>query len=459
MRRIGIGGWHGARRGGLRVALGLFAVLALLLAACAGSSTSHHVPAAHGVVPLDPTGTVPPARAGADSAGRLQLQLRDSADWYLAHMSLDEKLGQMMLIETVWQGYNQDVDNMVRGMHAGAMIIYQQNMANSTQLRDYIATIQAHASMPMLVTMDEEGGGVDRLGYTGFDPPQPAALYVAQSGNPNVARQEGVTLSHELKAMGINVDLAPVVDVLTTQYPAELNTRLYGTNPAVVEKYAGAFLQGLQQNGIAGTLKHWPGIGSTTQDPHLTLPTITHSKAELQSTDFAPFKALLVDDPAMIMVTHVVVPAYDPDFPATFSSTLVDGVLRGQLGYQGVVMTDSLYMGGIKNFLHDNSIYSELPKAAVLAVKAGDDLLEGAFDTQSMSAMVGALKAAIKSGQISQSRIDTSVRRILMLKLRFGLLPLRPAPGVPLADAGPSLGTAMAAALPHASEADLPRGA
>ncbi len=453
------GGRRSARGRTLLGTLGPLATLTLLLAACAGSSTSRHVPAAHGVAPIDPTGTVPAARAGADSAGRLQLQLRDSANWYLAHMSLDEKLGQMMLIETVWQGYNQDVDNMVSGMHAGAMIIYQQNMANPAQLKDYIATIQAHASMPLLVTMDEEGGGVDRLGSSGFDPPQQAALYVAESGNQSVARQEGITFANELKAMGINVDLAPVVDVLTTPYPAELITRLYGTTPSVVETYAGAFLQGLQQNGIAGTLKHWPGIGSTTQDPHLTLPTITHSKAELQSTDFAPFKALLVDDPAMIMVTHVVVPAYDPNFPATFSSTLVDGVLRGQLGYQGVVMTDSLYMGGIKNFLHDGNIYSELPKAAVLAVKAGDDLLEGAFDTPSMSAMVGALKAAINSGQISMGRIDTSVRRILMLKLRFGLLPLRPAPGVPLADAGMSSGTAMTVAATRASEADVPRGA
>lgn len=445
-------------QGGAQLA---FFALALLLASCTGGTPastpgSAHVPRASSPT-ATATATLSPKQAAAQAAvaahAYRERQIRATANWYLSRMSLDEKLGQMFLIETVWQGYNTDVDNMVAGMHAGAMIIYKQNMATSAQLKSYIATIQAHAAIPLMVTIDEEGGGVDRLGDVGFFPPQDAALKVASSGNPNVARQEGATLANELKAMGINVDLAPVVDVWTTPTPAELYTRFYGSAPSVVEKYAGAFLQGLQQHGIAGTLKHWPGIGSTSQDPHDTLPTISHGKAELQATDFAPFQSLLADDPAMIMVTHVMVPAYDQQFPATFSPTLVDGVLRGQLGYQGVVMTDSLYMGGIKAFLHDDNLYSELPKAAVLAIQAGDDLLEGAFDTTSMAAMVHALKAAVASGQISRSRIDESVRRILMLKARFGMLPLvagmRP-PAGPAASAGP---------LALASDADVPRSA
>jgi beta-N-acetylhexosaminidase len=432
------------------------AALALLLVACSSGTSSGAL--GHAIaVPTQttvPSGAPTSSTVGTSLAASLRAPYLQSADWYLSRMSLDEKLGQMFLIETVWQGYNQDVDNMVSGMHAGAMIVYQQNMASYGQLHDYIATIQAHASIPLMVTMDEEGGGVDRLGYTGFDPPQPAALDVAQSGNPNVARQEGATLAHEMRAMGINVDLAPVVDVLTTSSPAELYTRLYGTTPSVVEKYAGAFLQGLQQNGIPGTLKHWPGIGSTTQDPHLTLPTITHSKAELQSTDFATFKALLADDPAMIMVTHVIVPAYDPNYPATFSPTLVNGVLRGQLGYDGVVMTDSLYMGGIKDFLHDNNLYTELPKAAVLSIQAGDDLLEGAFDTPSMSAMIAGIKAAMRDGRISQSRIDQSVHRILALKVQYGMLPLH----VTAKTAATGQGTNAAGAVQAAVvDADVPR--
>lgn len=173
----------------------------------------------------------------------------------------------------------------------------------------------------------------------------------------------------------------------------------------------------MQQNGVIGTLKHWPGIGSVTQDPHETLPTITRSRAELEATDFAAFRGLLAQHPGMVMVTHVIVQAIDPTMPATLSPKLVNGVLRDELGYQGVVMTDSLYMKGI-------SVRYSLGEAAVLSVIAGDDLLEGAWDTSSMTEMLGALKAAIAQGRISEGRIDQSVERILTLKAMYGMLRL-----------------------------------
>ncbi len=177
-------------------------------------------------------------------------------------------------------------------------------------------------------------------------------------------------------------------------------------------------MDALQSHGVVATLKHWPGIGDVTLDPHLTLPTIDAPMSQLESQHFATFRALLAHNPGMIMVTHVLVNAVDPTMPATLSPKMVNGILRGELGYNGVVMTDSLYMQGIAER------YS-LPQAGVLAVLAGDDLLEGAYDTNSMQQMIAALKAAISSGQISVSRIDQSVQRILALKIRFGLLPLR----------------------------------
>jgi beta-N-acetylhexosaminidase len=323
---------------------------------------------------------------------------------------------------------------MVRNLHAGAMIVYDQNTSSLGQLHDYIAAIQAHASLPMLVTADEEGGVVDRL--VRFDGPRPSAQDLAATGDPQQAWQAAARDAHDLQALGINTDLAPVVDVRTVPNAVEW-TRLFGDDVATVDTYAGAFLQGLQQNGEIGTLKHWPGIGSTSSDPHLTLPVITRSRAQLEATDFATFRNLLVDQPGMIMVTHVLVPAIDPDLPATLSPKLVQGVLRGELSYDGVVMTDSLYMKGI-------SLRYSLGEAAVLSVLAGDDLLEGAWDTASMEEMLAALKAAVASGRISQARIDQSVRRILLLKERYGLLPalaqqaaadMQPAPNPGLADA------------------------
>jgi len=413
-----------ARRVGIFVRrLALLGAL-LALAGCSvslGGGASSHPPTATvapTATPFTTSGPQPSSSASANQvAQERQALIEQTAAYDTSQMTLDEKLGQLFLIETYYQTYTPDIDNMVVGMHAGALIIYGKNMQDPTQLKDYISSIQAHATIPLLVTMDEEGGVVDRLGFYKFFPPLPSAQQIGASGDPTNAYNEGAQAAQEMLQEGINTDLAPVVDVQGNPAAVE-GTRLYGSDPNTVAQYAGAFLNGLQQNGVAGTLKHWPGIGSTAADPHLTLPTITHDKATLASVDFAPFRALLADNPAMIMVTHVIVPAYDPNMPATLSPIMVQDILRGQLGYNGVVMTDSLYMQGIaKNYT--------LPQAGVLAIEAGDDLLEGAFDTNSMSQMIQALKDAISSGAITVNRIDESVQRILAMKIRFGLLPLR----------------------------------
>ncbi len=399
----------------------------------------------NGVKAVLPSPTAPSAGAsnGAAINARHQLLMRQTVATMLKGMSLDEKLGQMFLIETTYKSYSQDVDNMVVGMHAGAMIVYQQNITDWQQLHDYLATIQAHAAVPMMISMDEEGGGVDRLGFNNLAPPIPSAENMAATGDPKAVYNEGVTAAQEMMALGINTDLAPVVDVRVTPDAIEWD-RLFGNDPTTVDRYAGAFLNGLQDNDVIGTLKHWPGIGSITLDPHKTLPVMNRSLSQLQSTEFASFKGLLADNPGMIMVTHVIVPDIDPNLPATLSPAVVQGTLRDKLGYQGVVMTDSLYMQGI-------AIHYTLPQAAVMSVEAGDDLLEGAFDTYSMRDMIQAIKNAMSAGQISLARIDQSVSRILALKVRFGL--------IPVIDPHVIQGDVLHDGAGPMAEADLPRSA
>ena len=231
-----------------------------------------------------------------------------------------------------------------------------------------------------------------------------------------MAAQSGARAAEELAEYGINTDLAPVVDVRVTPGQIE-GPRLFGDDPATVTAYAGPFLQALQQNDVIGTLKHWPGIGDANQDPHLTLPVIDRTRAQLDATEFAPFRNLLKDNPGMIMVTHVILSAIDPSMPTSLSPKVVQGVLRDEMGYQGVIITDNLWMQGM------SSRYS-LGQAAVLAIQAGDDLLEGAWDPQHLQMMITAVKNAVNSGQISVSRIDQSVRRLLTLKATYGILPL-----------------------------------
>ncbi|MGE5334268.1 MAG: glycoside hydrolase family 3 protein [Nitrososphaerota archaeon] len=345
--------------------------------------------------------------------------VQQSANYYLARMSLDQKIGQMMMFETTAQSWNSDMNAMVSQMHAGAIIIYKKNMVSPSQLTAFISTSQAHTTIPMFVTMDEEGGNVDRLGDMHFNTPLPSASWLGSTGNPQLAYQAGATAARNLQSYGINTDLAPVVDVRLVPTQIE-GPRLYGNDPATVTTYAAQFLNGLQQNGVIGTLKHWPGIGDANQDPHLTLPVIDRTRAQLESTEFAPFRNLLKDNPGMIMVTHVLLTAVDPTMPASLSPAVVQGILRDELGYNGVIITDNLWMKGISDKY-------TLGEAAVLAILAGDDLLEGAWYPGALGLMENAVRNAVSSGRISVARIDQSVRRLLALKVRYGLLPLHAA--------------------------------
>jgi len=219
--------------------------------------------------------------------------------------------------------------------------------------------------------------------------------------------------------------LAPLADVY--QGGAVDQSRMFGTTPEQVITYAGAFLDGLQQNGVAGTLKHWPGIGSAPANPDYGLPTITHSQAQLSSIDFASFRALLTQQPGMIMVTHVMVPAYDSHEPASLSPVLIDQVLRGQLGYQGVVITDAMDGGGLLQFMQQQG-YTDpaqaIAQASVQAILAGNDIVECPIEPDRLAAVVATVTTAVQSGRISQERLRQSLRRIVALKVRMGLISL-----------------------------------
>ena len=200
---------------------------------------------------------------------------------------------------------------------------------------------------------------------------------------------------------------------------------MFGTTPQQVITYAGTFLDGLQQNGVVGTLKHWPGIGSAPANPDYGLPTITHSQAQLNAIDFAPFRALLSHQPGMIMVTHVLVPAYDANAPASLSSVLIEQVLRGQSGYQGVVVTDAMDAQGLLQFMRQQG-YTDptqaIAEASIRAILAGNDIVECPIEPDRLAAVVSALTASVHTGRILQERLRQSLRRILALKVQMGLI-------------------------------------
>jgi beta-N-acetylhexosaminidase len=338
----------------------------------------------------------------------------------MAGMTLDQKLGQLLIVEYIGNSYDgTQLQYMIAKQYVGGFL-YQESNHNFeppyntiSNVADFSHQTMSDAHIPLLIGTDQEGGLVNRL-YV-FHGYLPSAAQMAASGNPQIAYSQGAQAAKWMQQLGINTDLAPVVDVHTVDPPV-LETRMFGSNPNTVASYAGAYLNGLQQNNVAGCLKHFPGLGAITSDPHAGLPTVNRSLADLESIDLAPYKLMIQKyHPAMIMSTDVLVPAIDPVLPAELSQKTINDLLRKQLGYDGVVITDGLYMQGI-------SERWTLSQAAVLSIIAGDDLVEGPYSADQVATVVTALKQAMQEGKLTMDRINQSVQRILLMKVQYGII-------------------------------------
>jgi beta-N-acetylhexosaminidase len=337
-------------------------------------------------------------------------------DRLLSRMSLREELGQLIMVSFLGTTLTPDLRNMIAHQYAGGVMLYGYNITGASQLQTLDAGAQAQAQIPLLIATDQEGGLVNRL--KSIIGPVPSALQVGNTDNPETARKRGIQDGQELRKLGINVDLAPVVDVHSAPQTVII-TRMFGTTAQKVTTFASAYLDGLQSQGVVGCLKHWPGLGASPVDPHDALPVITRSQQELNEIDFAPYRALISQGNVnMIMSTHELITAYDDHMPSSLSPILINQVLRHDLGYQGVVITDGLYMGALARWT--------IAQAAVLALIAGNDLLLGPWDSNEVQKVLDALQAAVASGQISKARVDLSVERILALKIEEGLIKIPP---------------------------------
>lgn len=335
-------------------------------------------------------------------------------------MTLDQKLGQLIVVEYLGSSYQDSgLQYMIKQQFVGGFL-YQDSNHNfdvpynqESNVDAFSRQAMSDANIPLLIATDQEGGLVNRL-YP-FHGDLPSAQEMAASDDPQVAFTQGTQSAKWLQELGINADLAPVVDVHTVDPPV-LATRMFGRDPQTVATYAGAFLNGLQSNGVAGCLKHFPGLGAITSDPHNGLPVVERSRTDLERIDLAPYRLILQKQhPAMIMSTDVLMPALDPSLPAELSPAIINGVLRQELGYDGVVITDGLYMDGISQSW-------SLSQAAVLSILAGDDLVEGPYTPAQVADVIAALKQAMQQGKLSIERIDQSVQRILLMKMQFGIL-------------------------------------
>ena len=350
------------------------------------------------------------------------MKYKQLASMYVARMPLDVELGQLIMVEYSDTSYSSNLDMMVNKLHAGGVIMYEFQMKTFNQTRNDIAQMQKRATFPLLISTDEEGGPyVHRL--QNIYGPRMSATDIYNTGNLNVATQQGHKVAHDLLSLGINENLAPDVDVnLVNGY--DMVTRTFGNDPASVIKFAGAYMQAMQSDGVVACIKHFPGLGDALTDAHTGLPVVNRTRQQIYSVELAPFKAFIqtqnkLDYPGMIMPTDVLMPAIDPVYPAELSHIFMTDILRKEFGYDGVVLTDALYMKGITDKW-------DMPTAAVMALNAGNDMLLGPTGADQMIATLNALKAALQHGTLSKARIDEAATRILALKMEYHLMPAIP---------------------------------
>lgn len=348
----------------------------------------------------------------------------DKVERIMAGMSLDDKILQMFIVTPeVLNGSTkseftpaerlktagEETRQSLQERPVGGVIYFADNLETRDQTTKMIANTQSYSSIPLFICVDEEGGAVARcakkLGTTKFK-----SMQSYQNQGPSVARSNAKTIANDIKQFGFNVDFAPVADVNTASNSV-IGTRAYSNDFQKAATLVPAAVQGFHDGGMICTLKHFPGHGNTQEDSHKETAHLYKSLSQLQNEEFLPFRAGIAAGADMVMVGHIVADKIDSK-PATLSYKLVTEILRNQLGFKGLVVTDSMGMGAISNHYKPGD-------AAVLAIQAGDDLLLGVYNIP--QALAG-VRSAVNSGKISEARINDSVRRILTTKLNMGVI-------------------------------------
>lgn len=340
--------------------------------------------------------------------------MEEKAREMLAGMSREEKVWQMLVVfpqQLTGDGFSGDEALWREAMAAcpaGGVVFDGDNMESADQLAAMLSAARGAGSIPPLLCVDEEGGEVARVAYalgavTDFRP-----MFTYRAGGADVAFDNARTIGSELAALGFNVDFAPVADVWTNPDNRVIGRRAYSDDPEEAAALVSAAVAGFHAGGVGCVLKHFPGHGDTAEDSHLGAAYCGKAPGELAECELVPFAAGLAAGADMVMVGHITLPKLDPERPATLSPAVVTGLLREQMGFAGVVITDALRMGAITGAAESSA------QAAVLAVEAGCDLLLAPEDPASAAEALLA--------EISDARIDESVLRILELKLRLGLI-------------------------------------
>jgi beta-N-acetylhexosaminidase len=291
----------------------------------------------------------------------------------------------------------------------GGVCLFGRNVSDRYQLADYVSEVRALAGPDFIVAIDQEGGGVLRVPDV---PYAPAAMALGAAGDLQLTHDVAAATARGLRAVGVNVNFAPVADVNVNPLNPVIADRSFGSDPAAVAAHVSAFTEGLQSEGVAATVKHFPGHGDTSEDSHLALPVLQRSLAELEELELPPFRAAVEAGAAAVMSAHIVFPALDPQLPATLSPLLLQQLLRTELGFRGVVFSDALNMKAI-------TANYEPVAANLLALQAGVDMPVNIGPAASHLELAAGLALALQEGRLDPELVRRSLARLEALTARF----------------------------------------
>ncbi|CAM3911787.1 glycoside hydrolase family 3 N-terminal domain-containing protein [Cohnella lubricantis] len=353
----------------------------------------------------------------------------ETQDWdkLMSYMTVSEEVGQMLMPKfQQWNGksttaMNAGLQETLNDQHPGGFILFENNIIDAKQVATFTHDLQTRAGdIPLFLGTDQEGGVIKRLpGGTNL----PGQMALGAVDDADLARAAGQLTGEEMQALGLQLNFAPSLDVNSNPDNPIIGIRSFGSDPDLVSRLGLATMQGLQQSGVIAAVKHFPGHGDTSVDSHLGLPVLNDDRARLDAVELKPFRAAIDAGVDMIMTAHIALPAVDDEhavsrkdgssvpIPATLSKKVLTGLLREELGFQGVIISDAFTMQGIAEHFGEED-------AVVRAVSAGVDIILTPKDS---AAAHETLVKAVKNGTISEDRIQESVRRILELKFKYGL--------------------------------------
>ncbi|WP_373600553.1 beta-N-acetylhexosaminidase [Paraclostridium bifermentans] len=328
-------------------------------------------------------------------------------------MSLDEKIGQMIVAGFNGTNINSEIETLVNDLKVGGVILFSRNVENSEQLSSLTKNIKSLSKKtPLFISIDEEGGRVSRL-------PKDTKKFkrardIGNTSDVKYAYKNGMKLGNTLKEHNINMNFAPVLDIHSNPKNTVIGDRAFGNNENIVSIMGIATMNGIKESGVIPVVKHFPGHGDTEVDSHYGLPSVNKSLKELEQFELIPFKKAIDNECDAVMVSHILMENIDDKNPATLSKKVINDLLRNKMNFDGVVITDDMLMKAISNSI-------SIEKASIKSINAGTDIILIGNDLKIVKSTINEIKLAVKDNEISEKRIDESVYRILKLKEKYDI--------------------------------------